>query len=175
MQRPSDPQVFMVTGTVWHPRCPIQSARFKAIGVKFVVILTTWIYYQLKNLWFCLKSGSMRVLHKNVLFLQPKDRTWPCWVRVKWERSLWEFYGIQLSVDVDGCWEMKTWLDQLLVQICERLGFWKCILKLVSSYSYICNFYDGVVQNHRPQTTDHGPPTTDHILIKTPTTDQSQK
>ena len=29
--------------------------------------------------------------------------------------------------------------------------------------------------NHRPQTTDHGPPTTDHILIKTPTTDHSQK
>ena len=46
----------------------------------------------------------------------------------------------------------------------------------------------GVVQNHRPPptnqppttdhrppTTDHEQPTTDHILIKTPTTDHSQK
>ena len=54
--------------------------------------------------------------------------------------SLREFYEIQLSVDV--CWEMKTWLDQGLIQICGRLGFWQYILKLVSSYNHICNFYD---------------------------------
>ena len=34
------------------------------------------------------------------------------------------------------------WLDQRLIQICGRLGFWQYTLKLVSSYSYICNFYD---------------------------------
>ena len=33
---------------------------------------------------------------------------------------------------------------------------------------------NGVVQNNRPAT-DHRPPTTDHILIKTLTTDHSQK
>ena len=37
---------------------------------------------------------------------------------VKRERSLREFYEIQLSVD--GCWEMKMWLGQRLIQICGR-------------------------------------------------------
>ena len=40
-----------------------------------------------------------------------------------------EFYQIQLSVD--GCWEMKIWLYQKLIQICERLGFWQYILKFI--------------------------------------------
>ena len=51
----------------------------------------------------------MRVLQENVLFLQlnlwflwPKDQTWPCWVRVKWERILGEFYDIQLI----KCWRL---------------------------------------------------------------------
>ena len=51
-----------------------------------------------------------------------------------------EFYEIQLSVD--GCWEMKMWLDQRLIKICVKLRFWQYTLKLVSSYTYICNFYD---------------------------------
>ena len=37
--------------------------------------------------------------------------------------DLREFYQIQLSVN--GCWEMKVWLYQKLIQICERLGFWQ--------------------------------------------------
>ena len=37
--------------------------------------------------------------------------------------SLREFYEIQLSVD--GCWEMKMWLDQRLIQFCGRLCFWQ--------------------------------------------------
>ena len=52
-------------------------------------------------------------------------------VRVKFRR----FYQIKLSVD--RCWEMKMWLDQRLIQICGRLGFWQYTLKLASSYSYI--------------------------------------
>ena len=30
----------------------------------------------------------------------------------------------KVHLSVDGCWEMKTWLDQGLIQICGRLGFW---------------------------------------------------
>ena len=30
----------------------------------------------------------------------------------------WKFYQIQSSVD--GCWKMKMWLYQKLIQICER-------------------------------------------------------
>ena len=46
------------------------------------------------------------------------------------ERSLRKFYHIQLSVD--GCWEMKMWLYQKVIQICERLGFWQYTLKFIS-------------------------------------------
>ena len=28
------------------------------------------------------------------------------------------------TLSIDGCWEMKMWLDQKLIQICGRLGFW---------------------------------------------------
>ena len=34
-----------------------------------------------------------------------------------------------------------------LIQICGRLSFWQYILKLVSSYSYICNFYDPYIDH----------------------------
>ena len=34
------------------------------------------------------------------------------------------------------------WLDQKLIQICGRLGFWQYTLKFISPYSYISNFYD---------------------------------
>ena len=34
------------------------------------------------------------------------------------------------------------WLDQRLIQFYGRQGFWQDTLKLVSCYSYICNFYD---------------------------------
>ena len=37
---------------------------------------------------------------------------------------------------------MKMWLDQRLIQFCGMLRFWQYTLKLVSCYSYICNFYD---------------------------------
>ena len=47
--------------------------------------------------------------------------------------SLREFYEIQLSLD--GCWEMKMWLDQRLIQFYGRLRFWQYTLKLVSCYS----------------------------------------
>ena len=54
------------------------------------------------------------------------------------ERSLRDFYQIQLSVD--GCWEMQMWLYQKLIEICEKLGFWQNTLKFISPWSYICNF-----------------------------------
>ena len=40
-----------------------------------------------------------------------------------------EILSDQLSVD--GCWEMKMWLYQKLIQICERLGFWQYTLKFI--------------------------------------------
>ena len=49
---------------------------------------------------------------------------------IQLERSLRKFYQIQLSVD--GCWEMKMWLYQKFIQICERLGFWQYTLKFIS-------------------------------------------
>ena len=36
------------------------------------------------------------------------------------------------SVSADGYWEMKMWLYQKLIQICERLGFWQYTLKFIS-------------------------------------------
>ena len=54
--------------------------------------------------------------------------------------SLQEFYEVQLSLD--GCWEIKMWLDQRLIQLYGRLRFWQYTLKLVSCYSHKCNFYD---------------------------------
>ena len=56
MQRPSDPhQVWMVTGRSDANAVLLNWSNFKAIGVKFVGILTTPIYYQLR---ICLKSAS---------------------------------------------------------------------------------------------------------------------
>ena len=60
--------------------------------------------------------------------------------------SLREFYEIQLSLD--GCWEMKMWLDQTLIQFYGRLRFWQNTLKLVSCYSYMCNFYDPMTNGY---------------------------
>ena len=34
------------------------------------------------------------------------------------------------------------WLDQRLTEVCGMLRFWQYTLKLLSCYSYICNFYD---------------------------------
>ena len=37
--------------------------------------------------------------------------------QINWSEVYWKFYQIQLSVD--GCWEMKMWLHQKLIQICS--------------------------------------------------------
>ena len=51
--------------------------------------------------------------------------------QIQLERNFRKFYQIQ-QLSVDGCWEMKMWLYQKLIPVCEKLGFWQYTLKFTS-------------------------------------------
>ena len=99
-----------------------------ASWVKFVGIRTTRIYYQLKIYLNMLKTYSLRILHQMapvlapavnyVIFMVQSPNIAVLRVREKFTKILSD------QLTGDGCWEMKNWLDQKILQLCERLGFY---------------------------------------------------
>ena len=117
--------------------------KFKASGVKFVGILTTRIYHQLKNLMNMFKDliyeSTLRKFSapaiNSVIFMAQRPNIAVLIVRAKFTRIL---------SDSVKCWRLLGNEDMVGSKINSNLG--ECLafdtLKLASPYSYIWNFYD---------------------------------